>query len=106
MAIFRLDTKLDEKTIYNMVHEIYKCVRGDEISFTKIWRACGITQIHDSFGVYMYSVLAGGALGVGLLVCCIVSAVSIGGGGGGAEVCLGVRVDVIRWPIVCCRPRM
>ena len=33
MAIFRLDTKLDEKTIYNMVHYIHKCgVRGEEIS--------------------------------------------------------------------------
>ena len=33
MAIFRLDTKLDEKAIYNMVHYIHKCgVRGDEIS--------------------------------------------------------------------------
>jgi hypothetical protein len=36
MAIFRLDTKLEEKTIYNMVNDIHKCgVRGDEISFTK-----------------------------------------------------------------------
>ena len=25
MAIFRLDTKLDEKTIYDMVHYIHKC---------------------------------------------------------------------------------
>ena len=33
MAIFRLDTRLDEKTIYNMVHYIHKCgVRGDEMS--------------------------------------------------------------------------
>ena len=35
MVIFRLYTKLDEKTIYNMVNDIHKCgVRGDEISFT------------------------------------------------------------------------
>ena len=35
MAIFMLDKKLDEKTIYNMVHDKHKCgVRGDEISFT------------------------------------------------------------------------
>ena len=81
MAIFRLDTKLDEKTIYTMVHDIHKCgVRGDEISFTKIWRACGITQIHYSSGVYMYGVLAGSVLGVGLLVCGVVSAVSMEGG--------------------------
>ena len=80
MAIFRLYTKLDEKTIYTMVHDIHKCgVRGDEISFTKVWRACGITQIHDLSGVYMYGVLAGGVLGVGLLVCGVVSAVSMGG---------------------------
>jgi len=26
MAIFRLDTRLDEKTIYNMVHDIHKYV--------------------------------------------------------------------------------
>ena len=58
---------------------------------------------YDSSGVYIYGVLAGGVLGVGLLVCGVVSAVSMGGG---AQVCLGVRVDVIGWPIICCRPRM
>ena len=61
-------------------------------------------KIYDLSGVYMYGVLAGGVLGVGLLVCGVVSAVSMGGGG--AQVCLGVRVNVIRWPIICCRPRM
>ena len=31
------------KTIYNMVHYIHECgVKGDEISFTKMWRACRI----------------------------------------------------------------
>ena len=34
---------------------------------------------YDSSGVYMYGVLAGGVLGVGLLVCGFVSAVSMGG---------------------------
>ena len=67
--------------IYNMVHYINKCgVRGDDISFTKIWRACGIAQIHDSSDIYMYVVLAGGVVGLGLLVCGVVSAVSMGGG--------------------------
>ena len=75
--------EIRRKTICNMVHDIHKCgVRGDEISFTKIWRACGITQIYDLSGVYMYGVLAGGVLGVGLLVCGVVSAVSMGGGVG------------------------
>jgi DNA primase len=41
MAIFRLDTKLDEKVIYNMVHYIHKCgVRGDGISFVN--EICGV----------------------------------------------------------------
>ena len=35
---------------------------------------------YDSSGVYMYGILAGGVLGVGLLVCGVVSAVSMGGG--------------------------
>ena len=35
---------------------------------------------YDSSGVYMYGVLAGSVLGVGLLVCGVVSAVSVGGG--------------------------
>ena len=51
--------------------------KGDEISFTKIW-VCGITQFHNLSGVYMYGVLAEGVLGVGLLVCEVVSAVSKG----------------------------
>ena len=34
---------------------------------------------YDLSGVYMYGVLAGGVLGVGLLVCGVVSAVSMGG---------------------------
>ena len=54
--------------------------KGDEISLTKIWRVCRNTQIHDSSDVYMYVVLAGGVIGVGLLVCGVVSAVSIRGG--------------------------
>ena len=61
---------------------------------------------YDSSGVYMNDVLAGGILGVSLLVCGVVSDVVMAGGGGGAQVCLGVRVDVIRWPFICCRPRM
>ena len=35
---------------------------------------------YDSSGVYTYGVLAGGVLGVGLLVCGVVSAVSVGRG--------------------------
>ena len=57
-----------------------------------------------SSGLYMYGVLVGDVLGVGLLVFDVVSAVSMGGGG--AQLCLGVRVDVVRWPIICCRPPM
>jgi hypothetical protein len=34
---------------------------------------------YDLSGVYMYGVLAGGFLGVGLLVCGVVSAASMGG---------------------------
>ena len=34
---------------------------------------------YDSSGVYLYGVLAGGVLGVGLLVCDVLSAVSMGG---------------------------
>ena len=58
---------------------------------------------YDSSGVYMNDVLAGGILGVSLLVCGVVSDVMAGGG---SPVCLGVRVDIIRWPFLCCRPRM
>ena len=63
-----------------MVHDIHKCgVRGTRSRLQRIRRACGITQIHDISGVYTYGVLAGGVLGVGLLVCGVVSAVSMGG---------------------------
>jgi len=49
MAIFRLDKKSDEKLyiIWYITHMSLVQV-GDEISFTKIWRAYRITQIHDS----------------------------------------------------------
>ena len=54
----------------------------------------------------MYVILAGGVIGVGLLVCGV-SAVSIRGRGRlmFAQVCLGVSVEVIRWPLICYRPR-
>ena len=85
-----------------MVHDIHKCGGRDLVynDMEGLWNYIN----YDSSGVYMYGVLAGGVLGVGLLVCGDVSAVSMWGGG--AQVCLGVRVDVIRWPIICCRPRI
>ena len=58
---------------------------------------------YDSSGVYMYGVLAGGVLGVCLLVAALYLLLVCGKG---AQVCLGVRVDVIRWPNICCRPQM
>ena len=61
-------------------------------------------QIYDLSGVYMYGVLAGGVLGVGLLVAALYQLLVWRGCG--AQVCLRVRVDVIRWQIICCRPWM
>jgi len=42
--------------IYNVVHYIHECgVSGvDDISFTKIWRVCRITQIHVSSVTFIY----------------------------------------------------
>ena len=88
-----------------MVHDIHNCgVKGGRelvyIDMEGMWKL----HKYDLSGVYMYGVLAGSILGVSLLVCGVVSAVSTGGGG--AQVRLGVRVDVIRWPFICCLPRM
>ena len=67
-----------------MVHDIHKCgVRGRDLVYNDtegLWNYIN----YDSSGVYMYGVLAGGVLGVGLLVCGVVSAVSVG------RVCTGL----------------
>jgi hypothetical protein len=47
MAVFIFDKKLDENTIYNMVHDIHKCgVRGGEIS----------SPLHNTY-VLMYHII-------------------------------------------------
>ena len=85
-----------------MVHNIHKCgVRGDEISLTKVWRACKITQNHNSTDVYMYVVLAGDVIRVGLLVCGDVSAVSMEGGWcthRSSWASVWTTTHVMRWP--------
>jgi len=95
-----------------MVHYKYKCgVSGGRDPVYKhmegLWNyniSCFICDI------YMYVVLAGGVIGVrGEAGWCAALYLLLVVGGVGlvfTQVCLGVCVDVIRWLLICYRPRM
>ena len=79
--------EIRRKTIYNMVHHIHKCgvSGGRDLVYKDMEGLKNYTNSWFICDVYMYVVLAGGVIGVGLLVWGVVSAVSIRGAGAGVH---------------------